>query len=221
VSVRGQDADVNVTFGDLFEGTDSMFGICGRAEIGRGKWAGFVETMYQTLNADDETGPLGVADIDVGVDQLMVDFGLMYRLGQWTPSGRSVTDPRDRSITLDLYGGGRYNHLELDVDPATLAGREHTEDWIDPIVGAKFVLPFADRWRLALNADVGGFGLQSDFTWSATGVVGYEFPLFSSTAIIYGGYRAISWDFTDGSGTDEFTFDVISHGPIFGFALTY
>ena len=71
------------------------------------------------------------------------------------------------------------------------------------------------------NGDIGGFGVGSDFTWSATIVIGYDFLLFEHPALVYLGYRAIGQDFTEGSGSDRFTWDVIQHGPILGFSLLF
>ena len=40
-------------------------------------------------------------------------------------------------------------------------------------------------------------------------------------ATVYGGYRAIGWDFSEGSPGSEFRWEVIEHGPILGFSLRF
>ena len=141
----------------------------------------------------------------------------MYRVGEWTPSGGAANNSRD--TTLDLYAGVRYTYLDLEIDPALEPSRSGSEDWLDPIIGAKVVHPFSEKWHMQANADIGGFGVESDFTWSTTAVTGVDFSLFKHPATAYFGYRAIGWDFSDGTGSDEFIWDVVMHGPIVGFSL--
>ena len=54
-----------------------------------------------------------------------------------------------------------------------------------------------------------------------TAVIGYDFLLFDNPASVYLVYRAIGWDFTEGSGSERFTWDVVMHGPILGFSLMF
>ncbi|MBL9118883.1 MAG: hypothetical protein JNL80_03085 [Phycisphaerae bacterium] len=219
VGARGQRADVDASFGDLLEAADSIFAISGRVEAGYGAFGGFIDGMYSKLGVDDQSGPLGVADIDIDFETVMIDFGIMYRLGEWKPSGDAARNIHD--TTLDLYAGARYTDLDLTIDPASLPDRTQSVSWFDPIVGAKFVLPLCERWHLAVNGDIGGFGAGSDFTWSSTAVLGYDFHIGSAGATAYAGYRAIGQDYSEGSGANEFIWDVVQHGPILGFALRF
>ena len=219
IGARGRTADVDANFGDVLDASDSVFALSGRIELGFGKIAAFADGVYSDLGFDDQTGPLGLSDIDVTLEQGLIDFGLMYRIGDWEPHGAAEANPRN--ITLDLYAGARYNSLELTVSPANIDERSTSRDWFDPIVGAKLGLPLSERWHLKLNGDVGGFGVESDFTWSATAVFGYDFDLFGLPATILAGYRAIGWDYSDGSGNDEFVFDITQHGPILGLSIRF
>jgi hypothetical protein len=68
-----------------------------------------------------------------------------------------------------------------------------------------------------VTGDIGGFGVGSDFAWDAFGVIGYRFSLFGQeNSGVIAGYRALSQDYTDGSGRDKFQWDVTLHGPILG-----
>ena len=55
----------------------------------------------------------------------------------------------DSHATLELLGGARYVHVDLELDPANDAAVSGDQDWIDPIIGARVILPLAERWRLA------------------------------------------------------------------------
>ena len=64
--------------------------------------------------------------------------------------------------------------------------------------------------------------MASDFTWHAGGLVGYRFDLFGEKdAKFIGGYRALSWDYEDGSGLNKFEWDVTLHGPILGLVIAF
>ena len=46
---------------------------------------------------------------------------------------------------------------------------------MDPYVGVRVQYPIAERWTLVGYADVGGFGVGSEFTWQAAAGINYEF----------------------------------------------
>jgi hypothetical protein len=217
VGVAGRTVEVDAGFADIVEAADSILAFSGRLEVGYGPVAGFIDGYYADLGADDVTNPLGL-DVDATFKQGIIDFGGMYRLVDREPVSAA---PGSRHLTLDAYAGGRYSSLELELDVATVGSRSRRETWVDPIVGAKLVLPVAERWHLSVNGDIGGFGVESNLTWSATGVIGYGFELLGAAATLYAGYRAIGWDFDTGSGLSEFVWDVTEHGPLLGFGVRF
>ena len=219
VGARGVTTDVSADFGDILDASDSIFALSGRLEIGKDPWGVFIDGMFAKLGIDDVPGPPSFGSTDITYEMTLIDFGATYRIGEWTPSGDAQNNSRD--ITLDLYAGGRFTKLDLEVDPTLAATQSRDKDWLDPIVGAKLVLPIAKKWHIAANGDIGGFGVESDFTWSATSVLGADFSLFDHPATVFFGYRAIGWDFTEGSGSNRFTWDVVMHGPILGFSLLF
>lgn len=219
VGARGVRSDVSATFIDVLDATESAWLFSGRLEVGTGPWGVFIDSTYIRLGADDQSGPIPGASIDVRSEQFMMDFGLMYRVGEWehAESTRSFRP----NTTLDLYAGGRYSHLELELRPANFPRASRSHDWVDPIVGARLKLPVGDRWQAVVSGDIGGFGVASDLTWSVTAVLGYDFTLFNTNATLYAGYRAIGWEYSDGSGTNEFIYDVTLHGPIIGLSFAF
>lgn len=219
VGIGDRKADVDASFTDIVDASDSILAFSGRLEVGYGRWGGYIDGFYADLASDDETGPDGVADVDIEMKQTIVDFGVMYRLADWEPTGAGAASPHNAA--LDLYAGGRYSSIEVDIDPARLSSLSGSEEWIDPIVGARLLVPVDKRWHLSVNGDIGGFGVESDFTWSITSVLGYDFTLFDIPATAYGGYRAIGWDYSDGSGADEFEWDITVHGLLLGLSMRF
>ena len=208
-------ADVDSTFLDVLQESDSVMAFSGRLEVGYGKFAGYVDGTYAKVGADDQSGSAGAANIDVTVNTGLVDFGLMYRLTDW----ESTVD--ERGGALDIYAGARYLTLGVELDPAAANSLQRDRDWIDPIVGLKVRQPLAPAWHLSAWGDVGGFGVSSDLTWSVTAVVGFDFELFKIPATFYVGYRAIGWDYTDGSGPSRLEWDAVMHGPTLGFQARF
>ena len=115
---------------------------------------------------------------------------------------------------FDLKAGGRYTKFA----PEILAGPIYvnsSQSWVDPLVGVRWVWPFAEKWALALMGDIGGFGVGSEFTWQ--GLFRIDYQPWKNVALT-AGYRAIYQDYEDGTrGTqDYFAMDATYHGPLLG-----
>ena len=212
VGVRGQRSDAHATFLDIVDSSDQLFGYSGRAEVGYGRLAVYLDGMYDRATDEHATGPLGLADIDVTFEETLLDFGAMYRVAQ---AGS------DTEADIDLYAGGRTVALSLELDPAALPPASGDRSWTDPVVGARILAPIGAGFRLAINGDVGGFGAASDFTWSATALVAWDFEAFGTPASLMLGYRAVGWEYSEGAPAERFTWDIVEHGAILGFALRF
>ncbi len=210
VQINGIDASLL----DIADESDSIVAFSGRLEVGSGRLTGFIDGTYADIGIDDVSGPLGFGDVDVTVEVGFVDFGLMYQLTEWETNQRAKG-------SLEVYAGARYFDGSIKLEPALAATRKRDRDWVDPIVGARVKQPLSEKFHLDVWGDVGGFGVESDLTWSATAVLGYDFDLFKLPATVYAGYRAVGWDHTEGSGADRFEWDVILHGPMLGLVLRF
>ena len=220
VGVRGRVTEVSASFSDILDGSDSLLAFSGRIEVGYEKFGAYLDGMYADVGAEDQTGTAGRSAVDVEFEQTIIDFGLMYRVADFEPRAQGPAS-NVRNLTIDLYAGGRFNALEIEIDPDRLPPRNADEDWLDPIIGAKGVLPLAEHWHAELNGDIGGFGVSSDLTWSATAVIGYDFTMFGAPASVLLGYRVIGWDYSEGGGAEEFTWDVFQHGIILGLDVRF
>ena len=101
--------------------------------------------------------------------------------------------------------------------PGTLDG---SDKWVDPILGGHLERPFSDGWFAALDADLGGFGIGSDFTYKAIGAIGYE---VSPTFSILAEYSLLGVDYTTDTPAigGSATYDTLRHGPRIGARLTF
>ena len=92
-------------------------------------------------------------------------------------------------------------------------------NWVDPLIGLAYEVPFADTWRFTLRGDVGGFGIiGSEFTWHALTRLTYQ---VSDRLSCYVGYRVNAYDFEEGDGRNFQKFDLHQHGPGPGVALHF
>lgn len=214
LGVQGAVVEVGRSFVDILDSSDSLFALSGRLEAGYERFGVYVDGFYADLGVEDVQGPEELGDVDIEFDQTILDFGVMWRVVNRKPEAPGAR--RGRDLTLDLYAGGRWSALELELRPTEAESQSDDAAWVDPIVGAKAVIPFTDDWRIMVSADIGGFGVASDLTWGATGVLGYDFELFGVPTSAMIGYRAIAWDYTDESGPRRFTWDIVQHGLIIG-----
>jgi hypothetical protein len=144
------------------------------------------------------------------------------------------------STAFDLLAGARYWHQEVDVSAdltATVAlsgpldltlsrsraiAKSGSVDWVDPFVGARLRQQLAPGQAIELRGDVGGFGVGSQFSWQA--IATYNSPLCEIHGIPvdgYVGFRALSADFSQGSGRSRFEWDNVIYGPVIGATMRF
>lgn len=198
---------VDMSFSDIMDTLD--FGLMGAFEARKGRWGILVDAIYMKVSdsADASQGPLTVG-ADATVKQSMFAGAVAYRAMEGT-------------ALVDLIGGLRYTKLDVDakIDASlfNLAGtvkRSGTKDWIDPYIGARVQVPFADRWTFVGYGDVGGFGVGADFTWQASAGVSYEFTKTVSGIL---GYRYFKVDYDH----DGFVYDMRSDGIYLGATMRF
>lgn len=207
---------VHASFIDILESTDSFVGLAGRLEIGKGRWAGFIEALASKMGVEDLSGPAGAASADLSSTMILVDFGAMFRVFE-----EPASNGGGRPHMLDVYAGGRFQSIDVELDPEVAATRSESKNWLDPIVGARGIIQLSERFDLTLMGDIGGFGVGSDLTWSLRALVGYHFTMFDTPATVFAGYAALGTDYVDGSGLGRFEWDIISHGPLLGLTLAF
>lgn len=108
--------------------------------------------------------PLG-GNIDTKVDTKQFTATLM--------GGYRVIDAP--GFSLDALAGARVWHISNSVkvtgslgDLSQSAGYHESFGWVDPLVGLRTFLPITQNISVQGQADIGGFGVGSDFTWSTT-----------------------------------------------------
>ncbi len=144
----------------------------------------------------------------------------------------------DPHTAIDILAGARYWHQDMSVDLALNASltdhggldisrgfaiaRSGSVDWVDPLVGGRIRYNLAPGQDFILRADVGGFGVGSQFSWNA--LAAYSFVFAKRDGVTYSGllgYRALDADFEQGSGRSRYVYDVTMHGPVTGLTIGF
>jgi opacity protein-like surface antigen len=113
----------------------------------------------------------------------------------------------------------RYTQLDTDLNLAATTGTpllpdgsrsiSGTENWWDPVIGARVLVPLADAWTLVGYADIGGFGAGSDLTYQLLAGVNWQ---FSRSVAAKAGYRFLYQDYKNGG----FVWDMKASGFYLG-----
>lgn len=181
------------------------------------------DVMYVDTTDSHGTGPLPAFQIP--------------ELGVTIPSGASVDAKVDTQqftatlqggyrvvdtphFTLDALAGARFWYVSNDVTVTAshisigsrTASHGESFGWVDPVVGARAFVPVTEKLSLQAQVDIGGFGVGSDFTWSAMATVNYIFTGNLSASV---GYKVLDVDYDH----DGYVYDTQLSGPVLG--MTY
>lgn len=122
-------------------------------------------------------------------------------------------------FSLDALAGARAWHISNRAKlTANLGGLSKSASyhesfgWVDPLIGLRAFLPITQKLSVQGQADIGGFGAGSDFTWSTLVTVNYAFKDSLSTSV---GYKLLDVDYDD----NGHVYDTRLSGPALG--MTY
>lgn len=195
-------ADVDMSFGDILDNLET--GFMGMYRATRERWSVTVDGIYMGLGGNGR-GPAGYVKADVDLDQTALEVDVGYEVLE----------------RLTVYGGLRYVDLSVDLDTSGPLGeqsREMSKDWVDPVIGAFYAIPVADKWTLVLRGDVGGFGVGSDFAWQGITTVRWQ---VTESFGVAAAYRYMDMDYEDGKGSNYFNYDMAISGPAMGVVFTF
>lgn len=208
--VKGIEADVDVPFSDALK--DLSFGAMLLVDARRGRFGIGVNGVFTRVSPDDEVGPI---EIDVTSDLAQLGVGPYYRVVEWQ-FGESASG-RPLRVIVEPTAGVRLNHLRLELEVRRGRQFDDSETWVDPIIGTRFAVDLAERWMLSGEADIGGFGVGSDFAWNVQGFLGYRASVFGQPTTFTIGYRALYVDYDH----NDFKWDTTQQGPILGAVLRF
>lgn len=207
----------------------------------------FVDSMYANLTAGRSAtrgfflpGISGsaVASASVNYETLTVQFGAAYEVVKVGPD-RSGEGPGMAGVgqtAFDVVVGGRWwyqrvdmtlnffgsvnvsmPNLSLSANRSQVFANSGSIGWVDPLVGFRVRHHLAPGQHIALEADIGGFGIGSRI--SAEAQLAYSLEFGNAIGVNWAGvigYRALYVDYTQGSGSSYFEMNLLQHGPLLG-----
>lgn len=232
-TVRGRTVKLDVNPIELIRHLDSV-PFMGYAEARKGPIAFYTDIFYADLGLGassvksrslhpDIGGTLSAA---AGLDfqQAIVEVGGAYEVMRGQTAVDLLAGARywhqDASLKLNITGTLDVSDLILRKDVAL--ARSGSVDWVDPVIGARIRHHVGPGKELVLRADIGGFGVGSQFSWNA--LAAYSWEIAVRDGVIYSGvlgYRALAVDYEQGSGRTKYEYDVLQHGPITGLTMKF
>lgn len=207
VMIRGQKSDVGLNQSeavDLIDDLSSAFVLHG--EVGFGDWSLFADLCYMELEFTQSTR-LGNAELDF--TQSFFEAGAIYdalheNLGEGL------------SLRVQPLVGVRVYYFDAELTPAVLPEQSGSESWVDGFGGFRFRAGDEDGLALIGRFDIGGGG--SDLAWNAIAGVDWQIAGFLA---LTAGYRWLSVDYGNGSGTSRTEYDLLLLGPFIGVSFRF
>ena len=219
-TVLGHQENTSVSFNHLRQHLDSIFSLGLDARKGKFDFYGDVGYMKFSFSqsASFPDGHVHVAAW-TGLKFLVSDLGAGYTLLQ-TES--------DHPFILEGTVGVRYWYVST---PVTLSAYDNRGneistsfskpwDWADPVLGLRGSQYFTRKFHLDFAADGGGFDINhsTDWTWSATGVLTYDFAKWFSLSA---GYKALAVDQAENKSTGQNGVNLIFNGALVTATFTF
>ena len=144
----------------------------------------------------------------------------------------------DRGFALDRPGAKLLQHLinrrfgpggqqtisrsvQIEISRALATAHSGDLEWVDPFVGGRIRHEFGNDKEINLEADVGGFGVGSDFSWQVVATYGFDVNCFGTPLHSVIGYRALAVDYSENGPFGKNALDFVQHGPVMGVSFRW
>ena len=248
VTARGHKVNIDESFIDIVEDSDSLFALMGFFEARKGRFSLFTDVVWEDLGFPDHVRRSGspfqrLPSVNVSVrantqldyEQLIIQSGIAYEVARWQSAAGAYT-------ALDLMGSARYWNEETDLNlkvsgvltadlerlglqiqrsGSRAIAKSGTLEWVDPVIGARLRHKMTSGSELTLLGDIGGFGAGSEFSWQVVGTYGFDVMCFGTPLRTVLGYRALAVDYSENSRFGKNALDVVQHGPVMGVSFRW
>ena len=199
VTVRGRQANVDISFDKLKDHLDASFSL--GLEVRKGDFGVYGDVGYMKFSA-------GGGSVSGDLKFVIADGGLSYVL---------LKKGEEHPFVLAGTAGVRYWYADTTIrvnlpGPGSFSGGK-TYDLVDPVIGLRASQYLTQKFHLDFAGDIGGFDINNDtdFTWSAMGVATYDFAKWFSLSA---GYKALALDESKGSGDNKHGLNLIFNGVL-------
>lgn len=245
-TARGQTVDINASVIDLFQKSDSLGALDGHFEANKGRFGIYGDIVWAKLqiptSAAAYRNPIAglklsaQANAAVTTSMTILEGGGLFEVARWPGGDQSFTALDvlagvrywnfSTSIAADIQGTLDFSRVRLDrFDQARNIAfvDSGSQNWVDPLIGARLRHQFTPSQQVLVEGDIGGFGIpgSSLFSWNVAGVYSYtwQFDGYALAAVI--GYRALSTNISFNSGLDASGLNLVIHGPLVGATVKF
>jgi hypothetical protein len=242
ITARGQTVDINASFIDLVQKSQSVGGLTGYFEADKGEAGMYVDFVYTSLGfGANNTGyrnPIAGLKITTSASAALtykvfiIEVGGVYELFRWQHSEHSSTAidgvmaarywNNSVAASFDATANVDLSHRHLDRSFGIAIARADTIQWVDPVFGVRVRHQFTPHQEFIVRGDIGGFGLGSQFSWQAVAVYSYAWDLDGGqklAALL--DFRALGVNYSSGSGLDTVGINEMLYGPIIGVSYRF
>ncbi len=206
-TILGHQQNVDVDFQQLRDHLDASFSLA--LNVQKDKFGLFGNVGYMKFSGDAFGPGPGSANASAVLKFLIFNTGASYLL---------VKTGEEHPFLLAATAGVRYWYTDTSITLTGPLGNVvfkggKTYDLWDPVIGLRASQYITRKLHLDFQGDIGGFDVNNDtdFTWSAAGVVTYDFfKWFSLSA----GYQALAIDESNGSGASKNGLNLIFSGAL-------
>jgi hypothetical protein len=205
---NGQDIGAGeVDFGEIAETLDGAFQVV--AEVGRGRWSGFIDFTYLSMSDDEVIDLPGLGSLQFATksEQLFVDAAVAF----W---------PWPDVSGFNMYAGIRYTNLDdrirVDlVDPEIRLGQlDADRSYTDALIGFRDRFKLVENWAVVIRMDY-GFG-DSDGVFLAQGALRWAVGRSRRHGIVVG-YRYKDAKLKQNDREERYKYQ----GPVIGFNFRF
>ncbi len=191
------------------------FAFVGAVTHYRGPWSVGVDAFGLRIG-NELTFQFNGAEVDsefrAGIGRLWVAYRFsQHRLRLWDAQRPAVAEH-------EIYVGTRFSWASF---KATLPSGTRTKaerNWFDPIIGLRSHLHLRNGWSVLLQADIGGFGVSSEFAWSFLGGLTYRFSRKFSLTLAW---SILDLDYRRTLRSIPFDIDLQLSGPHLGMSFYF
>lgn len=205
MTVRGQEADVDIGFSDIFDNLDLALSAHVEANKRDSRWGWFFDLYWADLGKEFEQ-VTGEFDMQMAYVELAGDYDLSQDFQAFLGLRYTSMD-----LTLEF-------DPEIPVPPQIPTRVDGSQSWTDLMVGGRWKADLGERWRFWVRGDLAGFGISSssDLTWNVM-LMGHV--MISKRFAFVFGYRWLDIDYVNED--DDFAMDVRQEGPVLAFNYSF
>ncbi|WP_233237107.1 hypothetical protein [Bordetella sp. LUAb4] len=212
--IAGRRADFHMPFSTIFEDLD--FSFMGNIEASNGRYGFYIDNVYTSLGQRQHVDGLST---HTRLRANWLTGGAFVRAYEQQLGGSTLAGT-PRIFAIEPTMGLRWTSLRGSID-TPLGDVSSRVNWTDPFIGVRVETDLTDRWNLSAEADIGGFGMGSEFSANGQVYLGYRLKLFGHDTMLRLGYRALYQDYREHTDYGRAKWSNTMQGPVAGISIRF